>query len=56
MPRLMDCNKGRMTKLMPPTEVKLGAVRVCKAVKLSNSNVPVMVFKPLAVTETNELI
>ena len=56
MPSDMDCNKGRMTKLMPPTEVKLGALSVCKAVKLSNSNVPVIVFKPLAETETKDLI
>ena len=56
IPRVMDCNKGRMTKLMPPTEVKLAAVRVCRAVKLSNSNVPVIDFNPLAVTETTELI
>lgn len=45
IPRFMDCNNGRMTKLMPPTEVKLGAVRVVSPVKLSNSNVPVIVCK-----------
>ena len=49
MPRVIVCNNGRMTKLMPPTEVKLGASSVVKAVKLSNSNVPLILCKPEAV-------
>lgn len=51
MPRVIDANTGRMTKLRLPTEVKLGASRVAKAVKLSNSNVPLILCKPEAVKE-----
>jgi hypothetical protein len=54
IPRDIVCNNGRMTKLMLPTVVKLGAVRVCNAVKLSNSNVPVMVSNPDAVKAVTE--
>lgn len=54
IPSDIVANNGRMTKLMPPTVVKLGAVRVCNAVKLSNSNVPVIVFNPDAVKEVTE--
>src|SRR5208282_5087938 len=49
MLRVIVDNNGRMTKLIPPTEVKLGALSVCKAVKLSNSNVPLILCKPEAV-------
>ena len=49
MSKVIVCNNGRMTKLIPPTEVKLGASSVCKAVKLSNSNVPLILCKPEAV-------
>jgi hypothetical protein len=35
--------------LIPPTEVKRGALSVCKPVKLSNSNVPLILSKPEAV-------
>ena len=54
IPSDMVCSTGRMTKLMLPTLAKLGAFRVCKAVKLSNSNVPVMVRNPDAVKAVTE--
>jgi len=54
IPSDIVCNNGRMTKLMLPTVVKLGAVRVCKAVKLSSSNVPVMVCNPDAVNAVTD--
>ena len=46
MPRDTVCNTGRITKLIPPTEVKLEAVTDCNAVKLSNSNFPLILRKP----------
>ena len=36
---------------MAPTEAKLGALTLDKAVKLSNSNVPVIVSKPGALND-----
>jgi len=48
IPRVVLDNFGRMTKLILPTEDKSGAEIVSKAVKLSNSNVPVIVCNPAA--------
>jgi hypothetical protein len=56
IPKVMDDNSGRMTKLIAPTEAKLGAVTVVNAVKLDNSNVPEMDCRPAADTVTTALV
>lgn len=52
IPSVIVANKGRITKLIPPTEVKEGALTVVNAVKLSNSKVPPMLCRLVAWTVT----
>ena len=54
LPSVIVSSNGRMTKLMPPTEAKFGAFTVCKAVKLSNSNVPLILCKPGAAKDVRD--